>query len=290
MATREVPWLAASGTQAHDGASIPATNRLRGAASVPEIRAMHVVILAAGTGSRLRPLIGALPKALLEVGGRTLIDRSVERLVRHGLASLTVVAGYGAEAFRPVLRALAPDVRIVENDAPDDNGSMRSLALAVEAWGGSCPEEVLVAEGDLLYGADALRALSEAPPSDATVLCSTPTGAGDEVWVRGEAGRVTAIAKGSAAAPPVLGELVGLTRIRREALHAMVASHREGGEGAAREHYEERLAAVAGSREVRALVVPGLVWAEIDDAGHLARAEREVLPRLEADDAAAAAG
>ena len=252
---------------------------------MPEIRAMHVVILAAGTGSRLRPLIGALPKALLEVGGRTLIDRSVERLVRHGLASLTVVVGYGAEAFRPVLRALAPGVHIVENAASEDTGSMRSLALAVEAWGGSCPDEVVVAEGDLLYGADALGALSEAPPADATVLCSTPTGAGDEVWVRGARGRVVAIGKRAAPHLPILGELVGLTRIRREALHAMVALHHAGGAATAMEHYEERLSALAGTHDIRACVVAGLAWAEIDDASHLARAERDVLPRLEAADA-----
>jgi len=228
-------------------------------------------------------VVGPLPKPLLVVGGRTLIERSVTRLQEHGLASLTVVVGYGADALRPELRRLAPAVRIVENATPAQNGSMRSLALSVESWGDGCPDECLVVEGDLLYGADALLALADAPPADATVLCSGPTGAGDEVWVRGAGGRVAAIGKGGASALPVLGELVGLSRIRREVLHAMVAGHRKGGAAAAKEHYEERLAAVASSWEVRAKVVRGLVWAEIDDAAHLARALRDVLPLLDRD-------
>lgn len=248
---------------------------------MPPTRALDAVILAAGLGSRLHRLLGDLPKPLLAVGGRTLIERSVQRLERHGLASLTVVVGYGADVLRPELERLAPGARIVGNPDPEENGSMRSLALAVEAWREGLPSEVLVVEGDLLYGVDALEELSSAPSADATVLCSTPTGAGDEVWVTGEEGRVSGIGKVAAPGAPVLGELVGLSRIGREVLRAMVAGHREGGEATAREHYEERLAAVGARYQVRARVVPGLVWAEIDDASHLARALRDVLPALD---------
>jgi len=48
------------------------------------------LILAAGRGERLRPLTDAKPKPLLEVGGRTLIEWQVERLVRGGFTDLVV--------------------------------------------------------------------------------------------------------------------------------------------------------------------------------------------------------
>jgi MurNAc alpha-1-phosphate uridylyltransferase len=51
---------------------------------------MRALILAAGRGERLRPLTDAVPKALLEVGGRALIDWQVERLVRAGFTDLVV--------------------------------------------------------------------------------------------------------------------------------------------------------------------------------------------------------
>lgn len=245
-------------------------------------RRFHAVILAAGLGSRLRDVLGDLPKPLLRVGGRSLIERSVECLGRHGLASLTVVVGYGAEALRSALAAPAPGARIVENPAPAETGSMRSLALALEAWGEACPEEVLVVEGDLLYGPDALEALAAAPRAGATVLCSSPTGAGDEVWVHGSGGRVSEIGKGPSGLAPVLGEMVGLSRVSRETLLAMAAGHRAGGIAAQSEHYEERLATLAQGRDIRAVVGEGLAWAEIDDARHLERALNVVLPALEA--------
>jgi MurNAc alpha-1-phosphate uridylyltransferase len=50
----------------------------------------HAMILAAGRGERLRPLTDALPKPLLVAGGRTLIERQVERLARAGFTELVV--------------------------------------------------------------------------------------------------------------------------------------------------------------------------------------------------------
>lgn len=240
------------------------------------------MILAAGLGFRLRAVLGELPKPLLRVAGRSLIERSVACLERSGLASLTVVVGYGAEALRSAMAAQAPGARIVENPAPAESGSMRSLALAVEAWGEACPEEVLVVEGDLLYGPDALEALAGAPRSDATVLCSTPTGAGDEVWVLGRGDRVSEIGKSPWGPAPVLGEMVGLSRVSRETLGAMAAGHRAGGVASRTEHYEERLATLAHERAIKAVVVERLVWAEIDDARHLERALSVVVPALDA--------
>ncbi len=51
---------------------------------------MRALILAAGRGERLRPLTDAVPKALLAVGGRTLIEWQVERLVLGGFTDLVV--------------------------------------------------------------------------------------------------------------------------------------------------------------------------------------------------------
>jgi N-acetyl-alpha-D-muramate 1-phosphate uridylyltransferase len=51
---------------------------------------MRALILAAGRGERMRPLTDAVPKALLEVGGRALIGWQVERLARAGFTDLVV--------------------------------------------------------------------------------------------------------------------------------------------------------------------------------------------------------
>jgi N-acetyl-alpha-D-muramate 1-phosphate uridylyltransferase len=45
---------------------------------------MKAMIFAAGRGTRLRPLTDTRPKALVEVGGRTLLEQVAERLKEGG--------------------------------------------------------------------------------------------------------------------------------------------------------------------------------------------------------------
>src|SRR5262245_41585632 len=48
------------------------------------------MILAAASGERLRPLTNALPQALIPVGGRSLLERSIDRLITHGVKNIVV--------------------------------------------------------------------------------------------------------------------------------------------------------------------------------------------------------
>ena len=52
------------------------------------------VILAAGMAKRLRPLTDKQPKCLLEVGGKTLLERTVNAMLQAGISEFVVVTGY----------------------------------------------------------------------------------------------------------------------------------------------------------------------------------------------------
>jgi len=60
---------------------------------------MKAMILAAGLGTRLRPLTLNRPKALMPVGNRPMIDRVIQYLVRHGIDELIVNAHHHQEAL-----------------------------------------------------------------------------------------------------------------------------------------------------------------------------------------------
>lgn len=68
---------------------------------------MHVIkcamILAAGRGERMRELTATRPKPLLEIAGRSLIERQIERLVAAGLDDVVVNLAYGGDAIRAAL-------------------------------------------------------------------------------------------------------------------------------------------------------------------------------------------
>ncbi|HWG91208.1 MAG TPA: sugar phosphate nucleotidyltransferase [Candidatus Thermoplasmatota archaeon] len=58
---------------------------------------MRAVILAAGEGSRLRPLTATKPKVMIKVGNKPLVEYTVQALAANGIKHVTMVVGYHRE-------------------------------------------------------------------------------------------------------------------------------------------------------------------------------------------------
>ncbi len=107
------------------------------------------IVLAAGLGRRMRPLTEELPKPLLMLGGRTLLDYALDRFAEAGIARVVVNAHWRAELLRAHLaeRARPPETRLrVEPELLDTGGAV-AAALA-DGMLGEGP--VFVANGDSL--------------------------------------------------------------------------------------------------------------------------------------------
>ena len=112
---------------------------------------VRAIILAAGTASRLRPLTSNTPKCLLKVGERTLLQRSMDALIKAGIREFCIVTGYLHEMIEDFVRKQYADsinVTYIYNEVYETTNNIYSLWLArPEAEG----QEVLLLDSDLLY-------------------------------------------------------------------------------------------------------------------------------------------
>lgn len=76
----------------------------------------QAMILAAGKGTRLRPLTLTTPKPLVVVGGKPLIVWHIERLKRAGISRIVVNAGYLAEVLITALQTMELGVELLISD------------------------------------------------------------------------------------------------------------------------------------------------------------------------------
>lgn len=75
---------------------------------------MRAILLAAGMGTRLRPLTLDTPKSLIEVNGKPLLERQVEFLKEKGIDEIIVLTGYLSEKFEYLKEKYG--VKLVYND------------------------------------------------------------------------------------------------------------------------------------------------------------------------------
>ncbi len=245
------------------------------------------VILAAGQGTRLRTELADRPKGFLRLGERPIVEESVLRLAACGLDEIIIVTGFAAAHYEGLAQAYPQLVRTVHNPEYARSGSMYSLSCARAAT----PGPFLLLESDLIYEPRALRSLLEHPAPDA-VLLSGPTGAGDEVFVEARDGQLLDMSKErSRLGPGVAGELVGISRISRELFDLMLRIADAAFRRSLAYDYETGcLVAAARERAIACVLVPDLLWAEIDDPAHLRRAREQVYPGIARLDAALPTG
>jgi len=121
---------------------------------------VKAMILAAGLGTRLRPLTDARPKALVTVAGRPMIHWVIARLARYGFTDIIINAHHFAaqiEAFAAAYDGPGVSLTVsVEEEILDTGGGVRKAA-----WFFDREEPFLVHNVDVLTDLD-LRGLADA--------------------------------------------------------------------------------------------------------------------------------
>jgi len=129
---------------------------------------MHIrgVILAAGAGERARPLTDNIPKALVNVAGKTLLDWTLQDFYLAGVQDITLAVGYKASMIEEYLQSSGhqkdcePNITIVPV-RDYEIGPLRTVLTALETFS---DEEFFVCPVDAAVGADVIKGMLDKHP------------------------------------------------------------------------------------------------------------------------------
>lgn len=241
---------------------------------------MQAVILAAGMGTRLKPLTDTQPKCLTEVGGMPLLVNALRQLEAAGVEETILVTGYLEQRVRECAGERLGKMKISYIHNPDyaRTNNVYSLFLAAAQVRGA----FLLVECDLFFGADALEALLAAPGECAMLVSPFDPATMDGTVVRADPdGRVREliVKKRQGAGFDVRGALKTVNLYRFSGAFALErffpALQTYVRTQSVNSYYEVVLGSLIyfGNDDIRAVSIDPARWAEVDTAADLALAE-----------------
>jgi len=111
---------------------------------------MKAVILAAGIASRLRPLTNNIPKCLLKVGRKNILELTIENLIANNIHEIIIITGYLESQIRDFIKRRFPQINVsyIYNEIYASTNNIHSLWLAKDAVLG---DDMLMMDSDIVF-------------------------------------------------------------------------------------------------------------------------------------------
>ena len=111
---------------------------------------MKTVILAAGAGSRLKPLTDHMPKCLLKVGVKSILEMTIENLLATNNSEIIIVTGYLENKIREFIRERFRHLQItyIYNELYASTNNIYSLWLAKDEVLG---DDMMMLDSDIVF-------------------------------------------------------------------------------------------------------------------------------------------
>ena len=244
---------------------------------------MKAIILAAGVGKRLQTITDQRPKCLIQVSGKTLLERTLTALSAVGVKEAVIVIGYRGDMIVEEIgeRCGTVAVRYIRNEQYE-KGAILSLWSVRNEF----DADLLIMDADVLFPVRLLQRLVQSRHANCFLLDASSENTGEEQMLLTRAGRVLTIIRGGAGDYDLVGESVGFLKVARDAapllrsiLDDYVAQGRDTIE------HEEAYPVFLAQHHVGFERVDDLPWTEIDCPHDLEHAERDLLPDIERLDA-----
>lgn len=243
---------------------------------------MKAIILAAGIGKRFKAVTDHRPKCLIEIQGKTLLERTLTALGAADVDEAVVVIGYRGEMIQQQIGARCAGVQVrYVNNPQYAKGAILSLWSAREEFN----DDIIIMDADVLFPVALIDRLVRSSHANCFLLDGSSENTGEEQMLLTRGGRVLNIVRGGSGDFDVVGESVGFLKVSqtdapllRSILDDFVAQGRDTIE------HEEAFPVFLAQRVVGFERVDDLPWIEIDFPADLEQAERQVLPRIVALD------
>ena len=76
----------------------------------------HGMILAAGLGKRMKPITLKIPKPLIQIGSKNLLERAIELLINHGIQEIVINVHHLADQIRDFINKKKYEAKIIISD------------------------------------------------------------------------------------------------------------------------------------------------------------------------------
>ena len=236
---------------------------------------MKVVIVAAGMATRLRKITNGIPKPLLQIGGCSLIERSINYLQNYGYGPIAVVNGFKRDEIKTHLNG---KVDFIFNPWYETTNNMASLWFA-RHWVGNEPFAYLHA--DLLYHPQIIKRMSKHKHNTIMFYDSSSIGE-EEMKLKVNNGNFVCSDK-NIAFNEADGEWLGINQFSSEHGQHFFDTIENILEAGTLSNYDTFALTKMASKGIEMPVedIVGLPWLEIDFPEDFERAQNEILPRIE---------
>ena len=240
---------------------------------------MKVIMLAAGVGKRMSAVTNIIPKCLIKVGEKTLLERHLEVISLLGIKDIVFVVGHFKEKIKETVEKYNNgfNIKYIENEQYT-KGSILSLWYARDELN----DDVLIMDADVLYHDELLRMLAESDNKNCFLLDKNCDDTGEEMMLFVKGDNVVGISKVNSYACDFKGEGVGFFKLAANDCHKLKNILKEFERaGKVNVEYEDSLHELLSQCTAGFESVDDLPWIEIDFEEDIERAGREILPKIE---------
>lgn len=237
---------------------------------------MQAIIMAAGKGSRLGNLTETLPKSLLKIKGKSLLDINIAMLHKYGIWDITIVTGFQNEKFNEVTKEI-PGITLVYNPFYEFTNVIGSYYMGMN----QLHDDFIYLHADTICDIGIFDELLRAD-GDIVLPIDTKPCDDEAMKVRVENGIIVEITK-QMPVDVAAGEFIGIAKIRKRVIDDLNNSTiRVLQDKAFNSYFEGALQRVFDMKkyDIRMIETKGRFWGEVDFLEDYQRAEKNISSEL----------